>query len=337
MKRRTFITFIGGAVASPLVAHAQQPAKMKRIALVNPSVPPSQMLPGSHPFYRALFGELSRLGFVEGKNLLVDRYSAEGQMDRFPQMVREVVDAGPDAIFSLQGAITFLLKNTKTSIPIVAVTPDPVVWGVAASVARPGGNITGVSVDAGLEIWSKRIALIREVVPNLTNLAIVVAISRKRWEDQSPYRAVFYQAAKGANIGLIPALLDGKINEVSYRRLFATFDETKPDAALVNEDPIHFTNAGTLVELAAKYRLPAMYTWKDFAEIGGLMSHAFDLEELGRSSGYQIGQVLSGTNPADIPFIQITRLQLTLNLKTAKSLGIEFPATLLASADFIIE
>ena len=336
MKRRELITLICGAVASPLVARAQQSAKMKRIAIVSAAETASQLVASHHPFYRGFFDELSRHGLIEGKQIVVERYSAEGDTDRFPQLVRDIVAARPDAICSAYGPITLLFKSANTTIPIVAVGPDPVALGLATSISHPGGNITGVTIDAGLEIWGKRIGLIKEVLPKLSNLAFILPLPPKLW-DGSPFSAVLRRAAKSANIALTPALLDGKIDADTYRRLFNSFVETKPDALLISESAINAVNSATLIELAAKYRLPAMYTWREHAENGGLMSHSFDLEELGRSSGFQMGQILSGVNPGDIPFIQVTRLYLTLNLKTAKSLGIEFPATLLGSADFIIE
>jgi putative ABC transport system substrate-binding protein len=331
-----FISPISGAAASPLVAGAQHPAKMKRIALVNPADKLENMVASAFPFYRVFFDEISRVGFVEGKNLVVERYTAGGDTNRFPELVRDVLDTRPDAIYPLEFALTYLFKLTNSSIPIVSIVVDPVATGLAKSIARPGGNITGVVVDAGPKIWGKRFGLLKELLPKLSKLALILPVPPKSWEV-SPYWAIIRQTAKTVDVELLPALLDGKIDEAAYQRVFAMFDENRPDALLIAESPINAVNSSTIIELAAKYRLPAMYTWKEIAEIGGLMSYSFDLEELGRYSGYQMGQILNGTNPADIPFIQVTRLYLTLNLKTAKSLGIEFPATLLGSADFIIE
>jgi putative tryptophan/tyrosine transport system substrate-binding protein len=338
MRRREFITLVSGAVASPLVARAQQSAKMKRIVIVNPSEPPEHMLASYHPFYRAFFDELSRQGFVEGKNLVVERLCGDGQTDRIFQMLRHAVDTRPDAIFSLSGIFAGIFKNLiKTTIPIVSSLGDPVVDASVASLAHPGGNITGVSVNPGPEVWGKRIGLLQEALPKLSNISIVAVESQQGW-DERPFIA--RQAAKAAGVTLMLApLVDAnrKLYEPLYTHAFATIEQDRPDALIVNESIIHYTNRRLIIEFAAKHRLPALYTWKDFVEVGGLMSYAFDMEEFGRYQGYQMGQVLSGINPGDLPIIQINRLQLTLNLKTAKSLGIEFPATLLGSADFIIE
>jgi putative tryptophan/tyrosine transport system substrate-binding protein len=155
------------------------------------------------------------------------------------------------------------------------------------------------------------------------------------WEN--PYGAAIRQAAKAAHIVVTAVWSGGKIDEAEYEHVFAAFEQNRPDALIVPEQAIHLVNAATIVKLAAKHRLPAMYTQKGYVEIGGLMAYSPDLEELGRSTGYQIGQILNGINPGDLPYNQVTRYELALNLKTAKSLGIEFPATLLGSADFIIE
>jgi len=333
MRRREFITLIGGAAASPLVARAQQPAKMKRIVIVAPS---DDMVATTNPLYYGVstpfFDELGRFGFIEGKNLVVGRYSAAGQPDRFAPLAREVVDTHPDAIYAVTSFLSTAFKAATTTIPIVCITSDPVVAGLVSNIARPGGNITGSSVDTGAEIWGKRIGLLKEALPRLSNI-FIIAERTPRWEG--PFGAAVRQAATAASIALNAALLDGKIDEAAYQRVFAAFEQDRPDALLVSDYGGH--NFGTISELAAKHRLPAMYPYRFIVETGGLMSYGIDLDEVGRSNGYQMAQVLNGANPRDIPFIQITRLQLTLNLKTARSLGLEFPATLLGSADFIIE
>jgi ABC-type uncharacterized transport system substrate-binding protein len=328
MKRRSFIMLIGGAVAPPLAARAQQPAKMKRIAIVSGATPVANMV-ASDSFFRAFFDGLSRLGFVEGKNLIVERYSAEGQPDRFTQLARDVVDTRPDAIFSGESSLGLAFKVATTTIPIVTASSDPVASGIVSNIARPGGNITGTANDAGSEIWGKRIGLLKETLPQLSNVRILMQ-TRDRWE--SPFGSAIRQAAKAARIAVNAVWFDGRIDEAEYQRVFAAFEQDRPDALMVAEYNVHLVNAATIVELAAKHRLPAMYTFKDFVEIGGLMAHSPDREEMGRSIGYQIGQILNGTNPGDIPYSLVSHYELALNLKTARSLGIEFPATQLGIA-----
>jgi putative ABC transport system substrate-binding protein len=334
MKRREFITLMSGTAASWLLIARAQPAKMKRIAMVASSERTANMVASYNRSYRAFFDELGRLGFVEGKNLVVERYSAGGQIDRFPQLARDVVDTRPDAIFAFESVLGLAFKAATTTIPIVTISSDPVAMGLVSNIARPGGNVTGTAINAGLEIWGKRIGLLKEAFPKLSNVCII-AQTQKGWEG--PFGSAVRQAAKTASIPLNAVVFDGKIDEAEYQRVFAAFEQERPDALIVSDYPVHLTNAATIVELAAKHRLPTMYAWREFVEIGGLMSYATDLEELGRSNGYEIGQILNGTNPGDIPFNQVTRYDLAINLKTAKSLGIEFPASLLGTADFIIE
>jgi putative ABC transport system substrate-binding protein len=334
MKRRTFITLVGGAAASPLVARAQQPAKMKRIAMVASSLRAVDLVASYRPFLRAFFEELSRAGFVEGRSLVVERYSAEGQFDRVAQLASDVVDTRPDAIFSTDIILSLAFKAATTTIPIVAMSGDPVALGLVSNIARPGGNITGSAVNAGFEIWGKRFGLLKEVLPTLSNACIIV---HRRIEWEGPYGSAIRQAAKDASVALKETVFDGKIDEMEYQRVFSAFEQDRPDALIVSEFSVHFTNRVTIVELAAKHRVPTMYCWKDFIEIGGLMAYSPDFSEVGRSAGHQTGQILNGTNPGDIPYNQVTHYELAINLKTAKSLGIEFPATLLGSADFVVE
>ena len=165
--------------------------------------------------------------------------------------------------------------------------------------------------------------------------ACIILHGRIEWEG--PYGSAIRQAAKDASVVLIEVVFDGKIDAAEYQRVFSAFEQNRPDALIVSELSVHFTNRATIVELAAKHRLPAIYAFRDFVEIGGLMAYSPDFPEVGRSVGHQMGQILSGTNPRDIPYNQVTHYELALNLKTAKSLDLEFPATLLGSADSIVE
>jgi putative tryptophan/tyrosine transport system substrate-binding protein len=334
MKRREFITLIGGAAASPLVAWAQQPAKMKRIAIVHPADPVANLVATYHPVYQAFFDELGRAGFVEGKNLIVERYSAEGHPDRYAQLARDVVDTRPDVIWPISTFLGLAFKAATTTIPIVVPALDPVAVGLVSNIARPGGNITGTAVSAGLEIWGKRIGLLKEVLPKLSHLCIIM-VAKNEWEG--PYGGSIRQAAKAASVDLKAVWFDEKIDAAAYQRVFAAFEQDRPDGLLVADNTIHISNAGTIIELAAKQRLPTMYAARLYVEFGGLMAYTSDAVELYRSCAHQIGQILKGTNPGDIPFDQLARFQLALNLKTARALDLEFPPTLLGIADFIVE
>jgi putative ABC transport system substrate-binding protein len=334
MQRRQFITLVSGAAALPLAARAQQPAKMKRIAMVHGSERVTNMVASYHRFYRAFFDQVSRLGFVEGKNLVVERYSAGGQFDRFTQLAHDIVDTHPDVIYALDAPLGLEFKAATKTIPIVTMSVDPVALGLVSNIARPGGNLTGTAIDAGLQIWGKRIEILKEAVPKLSN-ACMLAYPSKIWEG--PVGSAIRLAAERQGIALNAITFDGKTDAADYQRIFAAFEQDRPDALFVSEDTVHLINGATIYELAAKHRLPAMYSYREAVEVGGLMSFSVDLEELGRLTGYQLGQILNGTNPGDIPYNQVTRYDLALNLKTAKSLGLEFPATLLGSANVVIE
>ena len=334
MKRREFITLLGSAAAAwPLAALAQQPAKMKRIAIVFPSAKVSEISVSGPPRYRAFFEELSRLGYVEGQNVAVERYSGEGQPERYAELARHVVNTHPDLIFALGTRLSLDFKMATATIPIVTIMGDPIVLGLVAGIARPGGNITGVTNTAGLEIAGKRIGLLVEAMPKLSTLSYLV--SRPFWEDTRG--AAAREAAKRAGISLKAALLGSAFNEAEYQRVFRSMEQDRADALMVSEDAEHVTNRATIVELAAKGRILTIYPFREFVEVGGLMAYSVDLADIYRRVANLIDKILKGANPGDIPFYQPTKYELSINLKTAKALGLELPAMLLARADELIE
>jgi putative tryptophan/tyrosine transport system substrate-binding protein len=331
MRRREFIA--GLMVGSTMrAATAQQPAKMKRIAMVSPSRKVDELTINGAPYYKAFFEELGRLGYVEGQNLAVERYSGEGRIERYSELVREVVGSHPDLIFSMSGAIAIPLKLTATTVPIVTLTADPIALGLVPSVAHPGGNITGIAVDAGLEINGKRFGLLAEAVPKLSRAGYLA--SRAHWNR--PSGASAREAVKRAGIPLTSGLMDA-FNEAEYRRALSTLKQDLVDAIMVSDEPEHITNRVLLVELIAKAAIPATYPYRELVEVGGLMAYSADLADVYRRAAGSIAEILKGTRPGDIPFYQPTRFDLTINLKTAKTLGLEIPATLLARADNVIE
>jgi putative tryptophan/tyrosine transport system substrate-binding protein len=335
MRRREFITLLGGAAVSPpLAARAQQPAKMKRIAMVHASEKVGNMTINGRRTFRVLFGELGALGYVEGRNLLVERYSAEGRPDHYAELVRDVVRARPDLIIATAGLLAEEFKMATTTIPIVAIAADPVIRGLVPSLAHPGGNITGVSVDAGIQIWGKRLGLLREVIPKLSN-ARFLASQPFNWERLEG--KAIREAASQAGITLAGAVLGNVIDEAAYQRVFTSMKQDQVDGLVVSSEGDHVTNRVVIVELAAKNRLPAIYPYKDFADVGGLMAYSVDLGEIYRMVADIVDKILKGANPGDIPFFQPTKFELVINLKTAKTLGLDLPPTLLARADEVIE
>src|SRR3979490_709229 len=278
MRRREFITLFGGTAATwPLAARAQQPAKMKRIAYVQPATKVSEMNVIDRPYLRAFFEELGRLGYVEGQNIAVERYSGEGRPERYAELARDVVNAHPDLILAVGARLSLDFKMATTTIPIVTIIIDPIAMGLVASIARPGGNITGVTVAAGLELIGKRMGLLVEAMPKLSTVGYLA--SRPFWETRG---AAAREAAKRAGISLKAALLGSAFNEAEYQRVFRSMEQDRADALMVSEDAEHVTNRATIVELAAKGRIPTIYPFREFVEVGGLMAYSVDLADIYR-------------------------------------------------------
>ena len=333
MRRRDFITALGTAATWPLAARAQQPTKMKRVAFVIPAAKVSDITVSGMPFFRAFFEELSRLGYVEGQNLGVERYSGEGRTERYAELARDVVNTHPDLILALGAHLSLDFKMATTTIPIVTLVIDPIALGLVASIARPGGNITGITIAGGLEIIGKRIGLLVEAMPKLSTLGYLA--TRSYWEDARGKAA--REAAKRAGISLKVTLLGSAFNEAEYQRVFMSMEQDRVSAFVVSEEPEHVTNRATIVELAAKGRFPTIYPFREFVEDGGLMAYSINQVDMYRRVASLIGKILGGANPGDIPFYQPTKFELSINLKTAKALGLEMPAMLLGRADEVIE
>jgi putative ABC transport system substrate-binding protein len=331
MRRREFITLLGGAAAWPLGARAQKPEQMRRIAFVHPSTATMAELRAG-PF-RAFLEELGRLGYVEGQNLTVELFSAEGKRENFAELAHDVVRLNPDAILTIGQPMALRLKSATSTIPIVAGTGDPVHGGLVASLARPGANITGVSIDAGMDVYGKRLGLLKEAIPGLARMSFLA--SRPNWQDfEGP---TVREAAQRVDISLVGSLVDDPMQEADYRRAFAAIAQEGVDAILVGTNIDNWSNRRLIVELAGKARLPTMFVWREPVEDGGLMAYAFDLRELWRHAARQIDQILKGTNPGDIPFYQATKFEFVINLKTAKTLGLTIPPGILLAADEVIE
>jgi putative tryptophan/tyrosine transport system substrate-binding protein len=336
MRRRNFLCVLYGAVIAtvPLFARAQQKAKVYRIAVVSPSEPVSELTETARrASYRAFFQRLRQLGYIEGQNLAVARYSAEGRADHFAELAREVVRGNPDLIVVTSARLTLDFKAATDAIPVVATVADPVAFGIVSSLSRPGGNITGATADAGVEIEGKRLELLREMVPAASRVAYLA--SRRVWEG--PYTAAIRVAAQKINISLIGPPLADALQEAEYRRVFAAMTQEGADALVVSDQAEHLTNRSLIVELAATARLPAIYAYRDFTDIGGLMAYGADTRDMWRHTAGQVDQILKGTKPGDIPFYLPTKYELVINLKTAKALGIAVPPSLLIAAGEVIE
>ncbi|HEV2549205.1 MAG TPA: ABC transporter substrate-binding protein [Stellaceae bacterium] len=333
MNRRAFIggLLLGAAIRC---AHAQQPAKVYRVAVVSPSTPVGEISETGDFRYRAFLVRLRELGYVEGQNLTVARYSAEERTENFAELARTVLRDGPEVISASGDRLAREFRAATDTIPIVTTVSDPVTLGLVKTLARPGGNITGTSIDGGVEMEGKRLELLCEMVPRASKVGYLA--TRRVWEEGTYVRAT-KEAAARMKISLVGPPLDAPFREVEYRRVLTMMAREGADALVVNAQPENTTNARLIVELAKQTRLPAIYSYPSFAEIGGLMTYGVDLSDVMRHSADQVDLILKGATPGDIPFYQPTKFHLVINLKTAKALGIEIPNSLLAQADEVIE
>jgi putative ABC transport system substrate-binding protein len=338
MRRREFIWILGGASTASLAwsvaARAQQPGKVHRIAIVHASDPVSELTEtGGNPRFAAFFEELRRLGNVEGQNLVVERYSGEGRTEHYGELVSEVIHRNPDVIFANSSLLVRQFKEATATIPIVGATADPLAYGIVISLARPGGNVTGVSVDAGVEIWTKRLEILKEAIPSASRVGFLTY--RTSWEGGQGQ--ALRMATQGAGIAMLGPPLDDPIQPPEYRRVIAAMLQQHADALIVGDISNNVTYRQLIVELAEANRLPAIYPYRDHVQLGGLMAYAVDVDNLFRHAASQVDRILRGEKPGDMPYYQASTFELIINLKTAKALGVTIPQSLLARADEVIE
>ncbi len=330
MDRRQFL-LVTAALASGLrPAAAQQPTAKKRLAVIGFTKVETLRI-GGDPYAHVFFEELKRLGYVEGENLIVDRW--QFQPGRVADIAREVVEANPDVIASWGSPMTSRLKAATTTIPIVAFTGDPVRFGIVTNLARPGGNITGVSADAGVEIWAKRLQLLSDAVPGLTKVLFVSTEGGWAGAGGQTVR----EAAQKLGITLVRATVSSPYGDAEYRQAFSSIQPGQLDGMMLSDENDHYGKQSVLLQLVQQARLPAIFGQRFFVEAGGLMAYVYDLKSLLRRQATQIVDVFRGVKPSDIPFYQAERFELVINLKTAKELGLDIPAGLVAGAAAVIE
>ncbi len=325
MRRRDFIAAVGGAVAGPLAARAQQPAKQPTIGFLG-----SGTLEGQGQWVAAFLQRLRELGWIEGRNITIEYRWAEGNSNRADELAAELVRRRVDVIVTYANPIVLAVKRSTSTIPIVfAAAADPLGTGLVSTLARPGGNVTGLSVEA-TDLGSKRLELLRDVVPNFRRLGIMANVGN----SASVLEMREVQSASGT-LGLEVKTLDIRQAEDIAR----AFDELKGyvDALYVCIDTILFANRIRIITLALAARLPTMFTTQEAVKAGGLMTYGPSFPELFRRAGDYVDKILHGAKPEDLPVEQPTKFDLVLNLTTAKALGLTIPPTLLARADEVIE
>lgn len=325
MKRRDLIIALGGTAAAwPLRALAQTPAQVYRIGLLNPGGL------GAGPFEAPLMRGLALHGYVPDKNLALERRGAEGHADRLPRLVAELAASKVGVIIAL-GYLPALTAKQETTLPVVVFSAgDPVATGLADSLARPGGHVTGIS-DVSAEVTPKRLALLKEFAPKMRRVAML-------WNAQDLAMTLRYKAAQaGAQALGISVQPLGVREPADFDHAFAAMNRDMPDAILMVSDPLTNLNRKRVFEFAAAHRLPGIYEYDFIVRDGGLMSYGLDLDESFDRVGALVDRILKGANPAELPFEQPTRFRFALNLKVAKSIGFEVPASLLARADEVVE
>jgi putative tryptophan/tyrosine transport system substrate-binding protein len=329
MRRRDFT--VGLLLASATGVRAQERPNQHRIAIVRPAGSVALISDTGIRTYRAFFEELRRLGDVEGENLTVERYSGGGRPEGFAGLAREVVNRKPDVIVVSSDFIAQAAREATSTIPIVWVGGDPIQAGLVTSLARPGGNITGVTVFAGNGIDGKRLQVLKDALPSASRVAYLDL--RIYWEgDERSLR----EPGRQLQISVVGVPLE-ESTPSEFQRVFAEIEHDRPDAIMVHGRADLTAYHQLIVELANKSRLPAMYPWRDYAEAGGLMAYGGDLAEVGRRMADEVHEILSGAMPGDIPIYQPTKYELVINQKTAKALGLTLPPSLLALADEVIE
>jgi putative ABC transport system substrate-binding protein len=325
MKRRAFITLLGGAAAAwPLAARAQQ-AAMPVIGFLG-GVSPTDTT-------RALRQGLQETGYVEGENVAIEYRWAENQLDRLPALAADLVRKRVAVIVATGGtAPAVAAKAATTTIPIVFTVPeDPVQLGLVASLSRPGGNLTGVNLFVG-ELVPKRLELLRELVPAMTRVAVLVNPAYPARAELQVREAESAGRAMGLQIQIFRAGSGPEINTV-----FASLARERPDALFVNPDPFFVARRVQLATLAARHAIPTSFSTRDPVDVGGLMSYGTNILDAYRQAGVYTGRVLKGAKPADLPIVQPSKFELVINAQTALMLGLTVPASLLTVADEVIE
>ena len=330
--RRRDVLAAAMSIAGASEGLAQPAKKLPRLAIVSPTEPIALMVEdSSNPYYRVLFEELRRRGWIAGKTFEVDRYGQEHVGAGQPALFETVLRSKPDVIYAIAGAA--FLKAAATTVPVVALSGDPLALGLIQSLARPGGNITGMSVDVGPLLHGKRIELLREAFPAMSELIYVNL--RAAWDAfMGP---AMRAAAEKAGIGLLPKLIDAPASEEDYRRAIVESARTGGNAIMIGDSPMALRYRAAIVAAVAEVKLPAIYTFPESVEAGGLMAYWFDLKELNRRAAENIDAILRGAHPGDIPYYQATTFGLSINLATAKAQGITFPPAILGRADQVIE
>jgi putative ABC transport system substrate-binding protein len=324
----------GGLLAAPLAAHAQPAGKVYRVGLILAAGPVSAMAGPEpvHPGTRALLQSLRALGYVEGQNLILERRSAEGRSERFRDIVAELIRLKADVIMTVGDPLALAAKALTTTVPIIMATgSDPVGDGVVQSLARPGGNITGLTLAVGPEIEGKRLELLREMLPGVSRVAYLASKEDNAWE--SPPGKSVRTVAQALGVTLVLT----EFTPRQYTEPFALISRARAEALFVSRTPAAYADRALIVDFATRTRLPSSFGWREPVELGGLMSYGANVADNFRRAAVFVDKILKGARPATLPVEQPTKFELVINLKTAKALRLTIPPSLLGRADEVIQ
>ena len=322
-RRKFLATLLGGAAAWPFTARAQQAGKIHKVGYLSPSVP--------NVFTPLLFDNLRELGWIDGKNVAFERRFAENRLERLPELAAELVRLNVDVIVATGTLGPLAAKRATSTIPIVMTAAgDPLGSGLVASLARPGGNVTGMSLMAP-DLGGKRLELLKELLPQLARVAVL-------WNAANPYPAIVFKEtlAAGRTLGIEVQSLEVRGPD-DFDGAFEAARKQRPDALITVEDPLTFAYQKRITHFATADQLPSLHGLRKDVIAGGLMSYGANLADLFRRAAGYVDKILKGAKPADLPFQQPTTFELVINLKTARALGLEIPPTVLARADEVIE
>ena len=325
-KRREFVTLLSGAVAWPLAARAQQAGKQWRIGMLE-----TISAAANAANLNALRKGLRDFGYVEGNNFIIEYRSAEGADDRFPDLATELIRRDVDLIITRGTLAAIAAKHATATIPIVmAASGNPVGTGLVASLARPGGNVTGLSAIV-IDLQAKRIELLKDMIPSLRRVASMLDMGNPA--TQPAWKEI---EEASHSLGLENHLFDVR-KPADIEPAFDSAAAQQVEAIYVNIDPVTLVSRGLIVELAIKRRLPTMYASKEFVETGGLISYGVSYRALYRRAAAYIDKIFKGARPADLPVEQPTQFELVVNLKTARIIGLTFPQSIFLRADEVVE
>jgi putative ABC transport system substrate-binding protein len=329
MRRRDFITFLGGVAAWPLTARAQE-TSVPVVAFISAAI--SAASPGQT--IAALRQSLAEAGYVDGRNVAIEFHTAEGQYDKLPTMAAELVRRRVAVIVATPTPAALAAKAATKTIPVLfGVTDDPVKLGLVASLARPGANATGVNFYiAEFGLSAKRLGLLRELVPQATRIGALVNPKNAETAEAVTKDVMAAGAASGAQIEVVYASDSEEIEAA-----FVTFVRKRVDALIVGTDSFFYSRRLQLATLATRRAIPTVYTVREYPEAGGLMSYGTSVKEVYQQLGAYAGRILKGEKPADLPVVQMNKFEFVINLPTARALGLSVPPSLLARADEVIE